>query len=144
MQRGYPPVKTFFLLCGLIISCWCVCYAPVAPDWFWAMCRLVIGLTGFSLLEYATKDRVEVHDLVQRLLLLCICIMSTYSCLLALGKFYSCIIWVFTQIWNTNGVSAVRSNLFSLKDWMLLGDVGPVVCFVGLVLCRQFPWTCPV
>ena len=144
MQLGYPPVPTFFLLCGLIISCWCVCYAPMAPDWFWATCWLVIGLTGFSLLEYATKDRVEVHDLVQRLLLLCICIMSMCSCLLALAKFYSCIIWVFTQIWETKGVRDVRRDVIELSEFMELGGVAWIVCLVALVLSMQFPWACPV
>jgi hypothetical protein len=142
MQRGYPPMIKFCLLCGLMISCWCVCYAPMAPDWCSATCSLAIGLAIFFFLDYATKDRVEVQDQVQCLLLVCICIMFMCSCFLALAKFYACIIWAFTQVWKTKGVSEVRSNLFSLSDLMLQGSVGPYVCLVGLVLCMQFPWRC--
>lgn len=108
------------------------------------MCSLAIGLGGFFYLDYATKCQVWVRELVQCLFLVCICIMFMYSCFLALAKFGTCIIWVFTQIWKTNGVSNVRRDVISLSDLMLQGSVGPYVCFVVLVLFMQFPWRCPV
>jgi hypothetical protein len=140
MQPEYPPMIKFCLLCGLIISCWCVCYAPMAPDWCSATCSLAIGLAIFLFLDYATKDRVEVQDQVQCLLLVCICIMFMCSCFLALAKFGACIIWACTQVWNTNGIRDVRRDVNSLSYLMLQGSVGPYVCLVGLVLYMQFPW----
>ena len=144
MQRGYPTMIKFCLSCGMIIFGSCVCYAPMAPAWFWAACSLVIGLAGFFLLEYATKDRVEVLEQVQYLLLVCICIMSMYSCFLALAKFRACIIWVFKQIWESKGVRGLRIDVIALLEFMKIGGVGWYVCLVSLVLFKQFPWKCPV
>lgn len=142
MHREFPPMIKVCLLCGLMTSCWCVCCAPMAPDWCSATCRLAIGLAGFFFLDFATKHRVKVQEQVQCLFLVCICIMFMYSCFLALAKFGACIIWVFTQIWKTKGVRDVRRDVISLSDFMQQGSVASIACFVVLVLCMQNPWRC--
>lgn len=133
-------MRLMCFLCALMTSCWCLCRAPAAPDWCWALLQFAIGLAGFLCLEFATKHDVHAQEKVQILLLVCMFIMCMHSFFLALARFGACIIWTFTQIWKTQGVREVRTDVISLCDLMQHGSVGPILCFFVLVLYMQRPW----